>query len=71
MTTINKNMSEFEFNNIINEFEKFYPDINLISIDTDLLQDMLENIVEQNKSIQNKTNTNINVNTIEFNKKKI
>ena len=71
MAAIIENMSEFEFNNIINEFEKFYPDIDPISIDTDLLQDMLENIVEQNKSIQNKTNTDINVNAIDFNKKNI
>ena len=66
MATIINNMSEFEFNNIINEFVKFYPDIDPMSIDTDLLQDMLDNIVEQNKA-----NNNINVNTFDFNKKNI
>lgn len=33
---------------IFNEFKNFYPDIDPMSIDSDLLQEMLENIIQQN-----------------------
>jgi len=73
MSTIIENFGELEFySHMINEFKKFYPDIDPMSIDADLLQDMLENIIEQNNLKQNNMNiSDKNVNTNNLNQKNI
>lgn len=61
MTSIIQNLNEVEFySNMLNEFKKIYPDLDPLSIDSDLLQDMLENIVHQNNINNNDNINNIN-----------
>lgn len=55
--SIIQNINDFEYNNILNKFGNFYPDIDPWSIDPELLQNMLDNI-----ALQNNTNRNVNPN---------